>query len=217
MQHFSTLARFLSFFGHQAKRKDLPLSHIDIKNAGSPPTNVNETVRRSPLGSVFPPPFDRVTVRDRVITAPITFAYHDGGRKDAGYQGKAGDCVTRSIAIATGLPYQQVYDDLNALGSRERIGKRKRGISSAGTGVYKQTIRKYLHSLSWNWVPTMHIGSGCKVHLRADELPSGRLIVNVSRHTTTVIEGVVHDTHDCSREGTRCVYGYWTTPEGNGG
>jgi hypothetical protein len=24
-----------------------------------------------------------------------------------------------------------------------------------------------------------------------------------------VIDGVIHDTHDCSRGGTRCVYGYW--------
>jgi len=24
-----------------------------------------------------------------------------------------------------------------------------------------------------------------------------------------VIDGVLHDTHDCSRDGTRCVYGYW--------
>jgi hypothetical protein len=24
-----------------------------------------------------------------------------------------------------------------------------------------------------------------------------------------VIDGVIHDTHDCSRNGTRCVYGYY--------
>jgi hypothetical protein len=55
----------------------------------------------------------------------------------------------------------------------------------------------------------MAVGSGCKVHLRADELPSGRLIVRVSHHFAAVIDGVIHDTHDCSRGGTRCVYGYW--------
>ena len=56
----------------------------------------------------------------------------------------------------------------------------------------------------------MAIGQGCKVHLRADELPTGRLIVAVSKHITAVIDGVIHDTHDCSRSGTRCVYGYFT-------
>ena len=36
----------------------------------------------------------------------------DGGRAAAGYVGNTGDCVTRSIAIATGLPYKEVYDAL---------------------------------------------------------------------------------------------------------
>jgi hypothetical protein len=56
----------------------------------------------------------------------------------------------------------------------------------------------------------MSIGQGCTVHLKADELPSGRLILSVSRHYVAMIDGVVHDTHDPSRGGTRCVYGYWT-------
>ena len=37
---------------------------------------------------------------------------NDGGRAAAGYKGQAGDCVVRSIAIATGMPYQKIYDDL---------------------------------------------------------------------------------------------------------
>jgi len=55
----------------------------------------------------------------------------------------------------------------------------------------------------------MQIGSGCRVHLRADDLPAGRLIVKVTHHLVAVIDGVIHDTHNCSRGGTRCVYGYW--------
>ncbi len=139
----------------------------------------------------------------------LPFQFDDGGRKAAGYKGKTGDCVVRSIAVATGLPYQQIYDRVNELSKRERTGSRKRGKSSARTGVYKGTTHKLLESLGWRWTPTMEIGSGCKVHLRADELPSGRLIVSVSGHLTTVIDGVIHDTHDPSRRGTRCVYGYW--------
>lgn len=140
----------------------------------------------------------------------MEWVYHDGGRAAAGYKGRAGDCVTRAIAIATGKPYQEVYGALNALGATERTGKRKRGKSSARTGVYKQTIRRYLQSLGWHWTPTMHIGSGCHVHLRADELPSGCLIVSLSRHSVAVIDGVICDIYDCSRGGRRCVYGYWT-------
>lgn len=134
----------------------------------------------------------------------------DGGRQAAGFKGSTDDCVCRSIAIATEKPYQEVYDALNELGKHERTGKRKRGKSSARTGVYKQTIRKYMASIGWQWVPTMQIGQGCKVHLKADELPKGRLVVSVSKHTTSMIDGVIHDTHDPSRGGTRCVYGYFT-------
>ena len=48
------------------------------------------------------------------------------------------------------------------------------------------------------------------MHLTASDLPSGRLIVAVSRHLVAVIDGVIHDTHDPSRGGTRCVYGYFS-------
>jgi hypothetical protein len=66
-----------------------------------------------------------------------------------------------------------------------------------------------MKSMGWKWIPTMFIGKGCKVHLKAEELPMGRLIVNVSKHITCVIDGVINDTYDCSRNGTRCVYGYF--------
>ena len=140
--------------------------------------------------------------------------FDDGGRAAAGYVGYTGDCTTRAIAIATGRSYQSVYDDLNAWGAAERKSKRRKGKSSARTGVYGSTSRKYMASLGWTWVPTMLIGSGCQVHLRADELPAGRLVVAVSKHMVAVLDGVIHDTHDPSRDGTRCVYGYYYL-EGN--
>lgn len=91
----------------------------------------------------------------------------------------------------------------------ERRGKRKKGISSPRTGVYKSLMFRYMDVLGWKWVPTMKIGQGCRVHLREDELPKGRLIVTLSHHFAAVIDGVLHDLSDCSRNGTRCVYGYW--------
>ena len=142
----------------------------------------------------------------------MDFVFHDGGRVAAGYRGATGDCVTRSIAIATGKPYQEVYIALNRLAETERVGKRKKRRSSSRTGVFRRTYQHYLESLGWQWTSTMSIGSGCQVHLRASELPSGPLIVKVSRHLTAVIDGVLHDTHHCSRGETRCVYGYFSQP-----
>jgi len=37
-----------------------------------------------------------------------------------------------------------------------------------------------------------------------------RLILSLSKHLAAMVDGVVHDTHDPSRGGTRCVYGYWS-------
>jgi hypothetical protein len=142
----------------------------------------------------------------------MDFVFHDGGRAAAGYKGKTGDCVTRSIAIATEKTYQEVYDHLNEIAQTERTGKRKRERSSSRTGVFRRTYQHYLESLGWRWTSTMSIGSGCRVHLRASELPPGSLIVKVSRHLTAVIDGVLYDTHNCSRDGARCVYGYFLRP-----
>lgn len=140
----------------------------------------------------------------------MTFIYNDGGRAAAGFKGTTGDCACRAVAIATGRPYREIYDALNEIGSRERTGRRKRGTSDARTGVYKGAMHKYMDSIGWRWKPTMSIGSGCKTHVRADELPSGRLVLNLSKHYAAFIDGHLHDNHDSSRDGTRCVYGFWS-------
>lgn len=139
----------------------------------------------------------------------MEFVYDDGGRKEAGFKGDARDCVCRSIAIATGKPYKEVYDTINEFAKAERISKRKHRKSNARTGVYTVTTRKIMAYYGWRWVPTMQIGQGCTVHLKADELPKGRLVVKLSKHCVAVIDGVIHDTYDCSRDETRCVYGYF--------
>jgi len=139
----------------------------------------------------------------------MRFQHNDGGRSAAGYKGKTGDCTCRAIAIATKLPYAYVYMLLNESAKEQRITKRQPKRGSARTGIYRTTIRQIMEMLGWKWTPTMQIGSGCKVHLRDGELPRGRLVVSVSKHMVAVVDGVIQDTHDPSRRGTRCVYGYW--------
>jgi hypothetical protein len=66
------------------------------------------------------------------------FIFNDGGRADAGYKGLTGDCAVRSIAIATGLPYQKVYDMVVEYGKKERMTKKRKrsGRSHPRTGVW---------------------------------------------------------------------------------
>jgi len=137
----------------------------------------------------------------------------DGGRKDAGYKGEAKDCVARAIATTAQLPYQEVYDTLAEGNANQRRSKRTaKQPRSARDGIFvkRKWFKDYMESLGFEWTATMRIGSGCKVHLTTDELPKGRLVVSVSKHYTSVIDGVLNDTFDCSRDGKRCVYGYWT-------
>ena len=113
----------------------------------------------------------------------MNFIYDDGGREAAGFKGKTGDCACRAIAIATQMPYKEVYDLINEYGKAERANRKSRRgntrnghRSDARTGVYADTMRKIMERLGWKWHPTMAIGKGCTVHLRKDELPSGRIV-----------------------------------------
>lgn len=146
----------------------------------------------------------------------MDFQENDGGRAAAGYKGNTGDCVCRAISIASGLDYLKIYNHITDATKEWRLNSRARHAMKANpkndtarTGVFKDVYHKFILSLGFKWIPTMKIGQGCKVHLRAGELPKGKLIVSVSRHLTSVIDGVINDTYDPSRNATRCVYGYY--------
>jgi hypothetical protein len=157
--------------------------------------------------------------------ARMNFPFNDGGRLAAGFKGSAGDCVVRAVAIATGRDYKEVYDALAQVNVSARTNTRASGKRSARNGVAVRSagFKRYMKSLGWTWTPTMFVGQGCKMHLVEDELPKGVLIVALSKHYTTVIDGVIHDTFNPQRGPTywfesgkpshtspdRCVYGYW--------
>ena len=124
--------------------------------------------------------------------------FNDGGRS-LYFTARAGDCVTRSIAIITGRDYKEVYNEV-----RRFIGYTPRN------GVRHADAKKLMAHFGGVWTPCMKIGSGCKVHLKDGEIPmSGKIICNLSGHVCAVLDGTINDTHDPSRGGTRCVYGYW--------
>ena len=105
----------------------------------------------------------------------IEINFNDGGRADAGFKGKTGDCVARAVAIAAGLPYKEVYDRLAEGNATQRVSKRTRGLkkngvktASHGINVTRKWFKDYMKELGFEWIPTMQIGSGCKVHLDDD-------------------------------------------------
>jgi hypothetical protein len=141
------------------------------------------------------------------VPSKLGYVYDDGGRLAAGFKGEAGDCVARSVAIVSGRPYAEIYTLLADGAGRERKSRGR----SARNGIHtsRKWFKEVMASLGFRWVPTMHIGQGCTVHLKDGELPQGRIVVAVSKHYTALIDGVIHDIFDPQRETGRCVYGYW--------
>lgn len=125
----------------------------------------------------------------------LPFVHDDGGRAASGYRGDASDCVVHAFSILLGRDYRN-----------KEIGRAR----SARDGVPMKVIHAFARDNGIRWTPTMSIGSGTTVHLRAGELPDVPLVARVTRHVCAVIDGTIRDTHDPSRDGTRAVYGYWS-------
>ena len=137
----------------------------------------------------------------------MSWEYNDGGRGAAGYKGETRDCAARAIAIAFGCDYREAR---KVVAAEQRKRKRKGGKrESPDRGVMVADMRRIMAAHGWRWVPTMEIGSGCRVHPVKAELPKGMLILRLARHFAAFADGVVFDTWDSSKEGTACVYGYW--------
>lgn len=126
----------------------------------------------------------------------------DGGRSKYFKASKVGDCVTRAVAIATKRDYKEVYNEIAKV-----IGYTPRN------GVRHGDAKKVMKHFGAYWLPFMKIGSGCKVHLKDDEVPSkGTYVCKLSGHVCALVDGVVYDSFDPTRDSSRCVYGVWGFP-----
>lgn len=150
----------------------------------------------------------------------VAYVYHDGGRAAAGFKGKrAGDCVARAIAIATGLPYLEVYNRLAEGNKTQRVTKRSskrtagRRTASQGICTGRKWFNDYMHELGFEWYTFTEIGRPSTIRLTDEEsmklVPKGNVIVSLRGHVAALIDGVLHDTYNCSTSRSNVVYGYW--------
>ncbi len=127
--------------------------------------------------------------------------WNDGGRAASGFVGLAGDCVTRSIAIATGTSYRDVYRNLRSASE-----------SSPRDGVFTNVAALHLKRLGWQH----HLCDGKP--FGSDSLPKGVVVTHLqsdrrrSGHFCTVIDHVVHDTWNPTDDEDYFVQSYWTRP-----
>lgn len=138
--------------------------------------------------------------------AVLHYQFNDGGKYAAGYTGEwvTGDCVTRAIAIASGMAYKDVRSDLMerqhkwCTTSNSRAAKvcRNRKTKSVFRGVYPSVFKPYLKELGFNYKSLCSIGSTTRYQLVEEDLPKGTLLVRTRRHLSCVIDHVVHDAYD---------------------
>ena len=158
------------------------------------------------------------------------FVYDDGGMYEAGdklpelaprqrkvYQDNVAEYDhIRAIAIASGYGWAKIkkeykqFEDENSWWGRIRKAKdgnskrREKGLE------HGQCVKAFIEEvLGWEWKPVMGIGTGVTMHCDKKELPRGSLILRCTKYYMASVDGVVHDTYDYTRDGTRAVYGYW--------
>lgn len=127
--------------------------------------------------------------------------YNDGGRKEAGYKGSARDCVCRSISIATGLSYKEVYSVL------ARMNKRVTGRKSARNGIH--TGMEWFKELMEIWGFEWHQAPSFYVYNFNHFPKRGTFIVDMPSHYTVVMAGEIHDTYDPRVLRNQAIKGYW--------
>lgn len=110
----------------------------------------------------------------------LTYHETDGGRAQHGYRGENNDCVVKSIAIATGIPYPEVHAALKARGRVN--GRGTRGDVKAdflGTLPYVKRVTITLE--------TCRVWSFFQAHAK------GTFLVSVPKHLTVIKNGKVLD------------------------
>lgn len=115
------------------------------------------------------------------------------------------DCVTRALALATGMHYKKMHQLLTKLNRqyvRNYNNKYSREITCVGTnptnGIFKPIYHTLLINLGWRW------------HPYSKPLPArGTIIVSMRLHIATIIDGVFYDTED---RRTQRIYGYYYLP-----
>lgn len=106
------------------------------------------------------------------------------------------DCTKRSISLATGIPYREVEEGLNAQ-------KRLTGVRFFYQSPNPESYVREVLGLRRTVIP-----KGERVILRDFALshPSGRYIVSLPGHWSVCIEGIIYDSWDCSGEKVLAFY-----------
>lgn len=96
-----------------------------------------------------------------------------------------GDCVTRAITFATGLPYEKVQEKLYYCGKLLEC-------DALCVDCYDFLLTKYFEFASVD-------AQGCTLDEFGSKYTNGLYLVRSRGHISALLDGVVYDTWDCRR------------------
>lgn len=115
------------------------------------------------------------------------YEYNDGGRSEFFKGKREGDCVPRSIAIATGKSYQEVWQELHVI-----------AYDSGYAYNTNKTYLEYLESIGWEEVKLP------RNSFRMNEfpMPDDFVILYINSHLVAALDDTVYDIWDVRRNST---------------
>ena len=114
----------------------------------------------------------------------VEFIKSDGGKGD--YRCTVADCAIRAVAIALKIPFE------------DAVGEHSRWLGTTAHEINRRFVDNMLDD--WTWHPST---------ARMDSLPKGRIVVRSIEHYACFIDGVLHDTYNCTHGGERQICEYW--------
>lgn len=129
------------------------------------------------------------------------FARDDGGRSESRRPKQRNDCAVRAYAIATGRPYDEVYD-------RFSLGGRR-----ASEGTDKAFTAALFRLECWDELTFPAVKGRRRMNPPSfvASYPEGRWIVSTAKHLTAVVDGVWRD--EFAPDQDRCIYRAWRMPD----
>ena len=117
----------------------------------------------------------------------------DGGRKAAGFDGDAGDCGVRAVAIVSHLSYQEAHDRFNY-------------DEEADEGIANMSIGEFLRELGWTSI-SLHKR---KINVReaAQEFGNGLVIAKMLKygHFVGIRDSKYHDNWNSGELRAECIH-----------
>ena len=114
-------------------------------------------------------------------------------------------CAPTAWAIVTGLPFEQVFEELQSYQPKEKIER---------VGTCHSSSQKFAKNHGYTLVepkPLYHRGQCRIIHklLKASDLPKEPIVVLVPSHAVAVVDHVVYDSWDSRGQRSRKLQGYY--------